>query len=109
MGPAAGQRRSRWDAKRGWISSDFDDPDTTVVTFLYAPGLGSGKPDGSSLQFRRAVPDDGTPPEAQAAAALHQLAEEDPKTYGQVCGSSPERAAEPGEYHAEWTIDEDIV
>ncbi|SEF18058.1 hypothetical protein SAMN05428954_7172 [Streptomyces sp. 2112.3] len=83
---------SRWDAKRGWISSDFDDPDSTVVTFLYAPGLGSGKPDGTSLQFRWVIPDDGTPPEAQAAAALNRLAEEDPKTYGQVCGGSLERA-----------------
>ncbi|MEU6328786.1 hypothetical protein ABZ851_16135 [Streptomyces sp. NPDC047049] len=87
---------SRWDAKRGWISSDFDDPDTTVVTFLHAPGLGSGKPGGISLQFRWAIPDDGTPPEAQAAAALNRLAEEDPKTYGQVCGGSLERAEELG-------------
>ncbi|WP_336053065.1 hypothetical protein [Streptomyces sp. CA2R101] len=77
-------------------SSDFDDPDTTVVTFLHAPGLGSGKPDGMPLQFRWAIPDDGTPPEAQAAAALNRLAEEDPKTYGQVCGGSLERAEELG-------------
>lgn len=87
---------SRWDAKRGWISSGFEDPDTTVVTFEYAPGLGSGKPDGIPLHFRWVVPDDGTPPEAQAAAALRRLAEEDPKTYGQVCGGSRERAEELG-------------
>nr|WTB30013.1 hypothetical protein OG781_11415 [Streptomyces sp. NBC_00830] len=89
---------SRWDARRGWISSGFDDPDTTVVTFSYLPGLASGKPDvaGGSLQFRWVVPDDGTPPEAQAAAALRRLAEEDPKTYGRVCGGSRERAEELG-------------
>ncbi|MFF1707142.1 hypothetical protein [Streptomyces sp. NPDC058252] len=87
---------SRWDAKRGWISSGFDDPDTTVVTFGYAPGLGSGKPDGIPLQFRWVVPDDGTPPEAQAAAALRRLADEDPKTYGQLCGGNRERAEELG-------------
>ncbi|WP_258037217.1 hypothetical protein [Streptomyces sp. SM14] len=87
---------SRWDARRGWISSGFDAPDTTVVTFDYAPGLGSGKPDGIPLQFRWVVPDDGTPPEAQATAALNRLAKEDPKTYGHVCGGSPERAAELG-------------
>ncbi|MFF8785189.1 hypothetical protein [Streptomyces sp. NPDC015125] len=87
---------SRWDAKRGWISSGFDDPDTTVVTFVYAPGLGSGKPDGIFLRFRWVVPDDGTPPEAQATAALNRLAEEDPKTYGQVCGGTRERAEELG-------------
>ncbi|MEV0281276.1 hypothetical protein AB0I22_33495 [Streptomyces sp. NPDC050610] len=87
---------SRWDAKRGWISSGFDDPDTTVVTFGYAPGLGSGQPDGLPLQFCWVVPDDGTPPETQAAAALRRLAEEDPKTYGQVCGGTRERAEELG-------------
>lgn len=87
---------SRWDAKPGWISSGFDDPDTTVVTFGYAPVPGSGKPDGIPLQFRWVVPDDGTPPEAQAAAALDRLAREDPKTYGQVCGGSRERAGELG-------------
>ncbi|MER7813574.1 hypothetical protein [Streptomyces sp900116325] len=87
---------SRWDAKRGWISSGFEDPDTTVVTFGYAPGLGSGKPDGIPLQFRWVVPDDGTAPEAQAAAALHRLAKEDPKTYGQLCGGNRERAEELG-------------
>ncbi|MEU9370842.1 hypothetical protein AB0D71_40575 [Streptomyces avermitilis] len=87
---------SRWDAGRGWISSGFDDPDTTVVTFWYVPGLAAGKPDGDPLQFRWVVSDDGTPPEAQAAAALRRLAEEDPKTYGQVCGGSRERAEELG-------------
>ncbi|MET9890240.1 hypothetical protein ABZZ47_08460 [Streptomyces sp. NPDC006465] len=87
---------SRWDAKRGWISSGFDDPDTTVVTFSYAPGLASGKPDGIPLQFRWVIPDDDTPPETQAAAALRRLAVEDPKTYGQVCGGNRERAEELG-------------
>jgi hypothetical protein len=87
---------SRWDARRGWISSDFNDPDTTVVTFSYAPGLAAGKPDGIPLQFRWVIPDNGTSPEAQAAAALRRLAEEDPKTYGQVCGGNRERAEELG-------------
>ncbi|WP_406263031.1 hypothetical protein OHT93_00315 [Streptomyces sp. NBC_00191] len=89
---------SQWDASRGWISSGFDDPHTTVVTFWYMPGLGSGRPEraDSPLQFRWVVPDDGTPPEAQAAAALRRLAEEDPKTYGRVCGGSRERAEELG-------------
>lgn len=42
------------------------------------------------------IPDDGTPPEAQAAAALRRLAEEDPKSYARVCGGSRERAEELG-------------
>ncbi|MER5730654.1 hypothetical protein ABT084_20375 [Streptomyces sp. NPDC002138] len=36
------------------------------------------------------------PPEARAAAALHRLAEEDPKCYAQICGGSRERAEELG-------------
>ncbi|WP_331743709.1 hypothetical protein OH809_44885 (plasmid) [Streptomyces sp. NBC_00873] len=89
---------SRWDAGRGWISSGFDDPDTAVVTFWYVPGLASGSPEraDSPLQFRWVIPDDGTPPEAQAAAALRRLAEEDPKSYARVCGGSRERAEELG-------------
>ncbi|MGW1778779.1 hypothetical protein ACWCQQ_06500 [Streptomyces sp. NPDC002143] len=87
---------ARWDARRGWISTGHEDQDTTVVTFLYAPGLGAGAADGDPLQFRWTVPDDGAPPEAQAAAALRRLAGEDPKTYAQLCGGSRERAAELG-------------
>jgi hypothetical protein len=89
---------SQWDASRGWISSGFDDPDTAVVTFWYVPGLASGRPEraDSPLQFRWVIPDDGTPPEAQAAVALRRLAEEDPKSYARVCGGSRERAEELG-------------
>ncbi|WP_329192387.1 MULTISPECIES: hypothetical protein [unclassified Streptomyces] len=88
----------RWDARRGRISSGFRHPDTTEVTFWYVPGPAAGRPEraDSPLQFCWVIPDDGTPPEAQAAAALRRLAEEDPKTYGRVCGGSPERAAELG-------------
>ncbi|MFI9048299.1 hypothetical protein [Streptomyces sp. NPDC053427] len=88
----------RWDAERGRVSSGFDDPDTTVVTFWYAPRPASGMPERADgrLQFRWVVPDDGTPPEAQAAAALRRLAEEDPTTYGRVCGGSRRRAEELG-------------
>ncbi|MEU6243884.1 hypothetical protein [Streptomyces sp. NPDC047024] len=89
---------SRWDASQGWISSGFDDPDTAVVTFWYVPGLASGSPErpDSPVHFRWVVPDDGTPPEAQAAAALHRLAEEDPKSYATVFGGSRERVEELG-------------
>ncbi|WP_433436004.1 hypothetical protein [Nonomuraea sp. CA-141351] len=89
---------SRWDASPGWISSGFDDPDTTVVTFWYVPGLASGRPEraDSPLQFRWVIPDDGAPPETQAAAALRRLAEEDPKSYARICGGSRERAGELG-------------
>ncbi|MER6539089.1 hypothetical protein ABT215_35955 [Streptomyces sp900105755] len=89
---------SRWDTSRGWINSGFDDPETAVVTFWYVPGLASGSPEraDSPLQFCWVIPDDGTAPEAQAAAALRRLAEEDPKSYARVCGGSRERAEELG-------------
>lgn len=86
----------RWDARRGWISSDAEEPDSTVVTFWYAPGLAAADTLKDALQFRWVLPDDGGPPGAQAAAALRRLGEEDPKTYARVCGGSPERAAELG-------------
>jgi hypothetical protein len=87
---------ARWDARPGWIDVDVEDPDTTVITFLHAPGLGRGEPDGILLQFRWALPDDGTPPQERAAAALRRIARENPTRYAQLCGGSPARAAELG-------------
>lgn len=81
----------RWDARRGWISSGCEEPDTTVVTFWHAPGLAAADTLKGARQFRWVLPDDGGAPEAQAAAALRRLAAEDPKTYARVCGGSPER------------------
>ncbi|WP_327183115.1 hypothetical protein [Streptomyces sp. NBC_01334] len=87
---------SRWDARRGWISTGHEEPDTAQVHFWYQPGLGAGCPEGDPLVFRWTVPDDGTPPEAQAAAALRRLAEEDPKNYSRVSGGTRQRAEELG-------------
>ncbi|MFD9321042.1 hypothetical protein ACFWDQ_25810 [Streptomyces sp. NPDC060053] len=87
---------SRWDARRGWTSTGTEDPDTVQVHFWYQPGLGAGRPEGDPLVFRWTVPDDGTPPEAQAAVARRRLAEEDPKKYGRVSGGIRKRAEELG-------------
>ncbi|MEU9268261.1 hypothetical protein AB0E04_22805 [Streptomyces sp. NPDC048251] len=87
---------SRWDARRGWISTGHEEPDTAQVHFWYQPGLGAGRPEEDPLVFRWTVPDDGTPPEAQAAAALRRLAEEDPKSYSRVSGGTRKRAEELG-------------
>ncbi|AVV42574.1 hypothetical protein C6376_15240 [Streptomyces sp. P3] len=87
---------ARWDARRGWIGTGFDDPDTVKVNFWYRPGLAAGHPEGDALVFQWAVPDDGAPPEEQAAAALRRLAEEDPKHYSRVNGGTRERAEELG-------------
>ena len=85
---------TRWDSRVGWIGTDFLKTDTTTVSFTYWPGLATGQQDkqGPWLQFIWSVPDDGTPPEIQAAAMLRRLAEQDPKTYAEVRGGSASHA-----------------
>ncbi|WP_328481830.1 hypothetical protein OHS71_26475 [Streptomyces sp. NBC_00377] len=86
----------RWDARRSRIGTGHEDPEIVQVNFWYQPGSAAGCPEGEPLGFRWTVPDDGTPPEAQAAAALRRLAEEDPKTYSRVSVGTRERAEELG-------------
>jgi hypothetical protein len=85
---------TRWDAAKGWIGTDFRDPDTTVLSFTFWPGLAAGRKDraGPWLQFTWRLPDDGTPPVDRAAAALRRLAAEDPKSYAELIGGSREHA-----------------
>lgn len=85
---------TRWDAAKGWIGTDFRDPDTTVLSFTFWPGLAAGQKDrdGPWLQFTWRLPDDGTPPVERAAAALRRLAAEDPKSYAELIGGSREHA-----------------
>jgi hypothetical protein len=85
---------TRWDGQVGWIGTDFHDQDETVISFTYWPGLAAGQrdDDGPWLQFIWSLPDDGTPPENRASAALRQLAEQDPKTYAHVGGGSRSHA-----------------
>ncbi|MDI2129539.1 hypothetical protein [Yinghuangia seranimata] len=89
---------SRWDTQLVWCGTVFDRPDTAAVTVRHAPGLGGREPapDDDLLYFRWDVTDDGTPPEAQAAAALRRLADEDVKASAVVCGGRRERAEELG-------------
>ncbi|GGW46566.1 hypothetical protein [Streptomyces xantholiticus] len=83
-----------WDAAKGWIGTDFDDPDITVLSFVFRPGLAAGRKDKDEpwLQFVWRLPDDGTPPGERAAAALRRLAAEDPKGYAELIGGSREYA-----------------
>ncbi|MET7617912.1 hypothetical protein [Streptomyces sp. NPDC005408] len=85
---------TRWDAGPGWVGTDFTDPDVTVLSFMYWPGLAAGQrdKDGPWLQFIWSLPEDGTPPEDRATAALHLLATSDPKTYAEIRGGSREFA-----------------
>ncbi|GGY07045.1 hypothetical protein [Streptomyces hiroshimensis] len=85
---------ARWDARMDWVGTGFHDPDTVAVSFTFRPGIAAGRQDkdGHSLQFIWDFPDDGTPPEEQAAAALHRLSTQDPKGYAEVRGGSRESA-----------------
>ncbi|MFB6828112.1 hypothetical protein [Streptomyces hydrogenans] len=69
---------TRWGLRRGWISTYFRDPDTTVVTFTEP--LPDGVGDRERF-FEWHLPDDGTPPPERAAEALRRMAEEDPRTF----------------------------
>ncbi|MEU5211718.1 hypothetical protein [Streptomyces sp. NPDC020742] len=79
---------TRWDARLGWVGTDFTDPDTTVLSFVYWPGLAAGRQDrdGPWLQFVWRIPEDGTPPQERADAALSRLATTDPKAFAEVTG-----------------------
>lgn len=88
----------RWEARAGWVTSGHEDPNTVVVTFWHLPGLVAGDrrllSDG--LQFWWEVPDDGRPPEEQAAEVLSRLAGEDPRNYAKFCGGNGALAKELG-------------
>ncbi|MEV7087832.1 hypothetical protein AB0O07_18375 [Streptomyces sp. NPDC093085] len=72
---------ARWGARAGWAGTDFRDPDTAVITFLHTPARTAETPEPHPVQHLWHLPDNGTPPESQAAAALHRLTEQDPRTY----------------------------
>ncbi|MEU5217641.1 hypothetical protein AB0G79_15780 [Streptomyces sp. NPDC020807] len=91
-----------------WISTDFGEPETTVVAFSGPPlaaggpergagpgadsgtgsgtgsGGGSAQGEGKTCYFQWRLPDDGTPPERRAADALRRLAAEDPRRYPEL-------------------------
>ncbi|QKW07921.1 hypothetical protein HUT18_17520 [Streptomyces sp. NA04227] len=73
---------SRWGLERGRIATDFSDPDVVEMTFLRLPDTESGNPEPPEdiRHHHWRIRDDGTPPEAQAAAVLRRLAEEDPRS-----------------------------
>ncbi|MFF4696220.1 hypothetical protein [Streptomyces chattanoogensis] len=85
---------TQWDARLGWVGTDFNDPDTAVLSFTFWPGIATGQryENGPWLQFIWSLPDNGTPPEDQAATALQRLATADPKGYAEVKGGSREYA-----------------
>ncbi|QES48753.1 hypothetical protein DEJ50_13920 [Streptomyces venezuelae] len=72
---------SRWDCGEASARPSWGDPGTVTVSFAHQRGLGAGthEPGGPRLYFEWLVPDDGSPPQEQAAAALRRLAAGDPR------------------------------
>ncbi|MFE6836870.1 hypothetical protein ACFVFI_18820 [Streptomyces sp. NPDC057705] len=83
-----------WGCGAGGAFTAWDDPETVELHFTYAPGAEPGVPGTGEpwLQFAWRIPDDGTPPEAQARAALERLAAQNPCTWARLCGGSKEYA-----------------
>ncbi|MEU3606639.1 hypothetical protein AB0E83_14525 [Streptomyces sp. NPDC035033] len=71
---------TRWGLRQGWISTDFRDPDVTVVTFTGPPPDGAG---GRGPFYTWHLPDDGGPPAERAAEALRRMSETDPRTFAE--------------------------
>lgn len=70
---------TRWDVTPGWIGTSWREPDTVDVGLSLPP---EPETDGGSRRyFHWELPDDGRPPEVQAAAALQRLATTDPRTF----------------------------
>ncbi|WP_406285700.1 hypothetical protein [Streptomyces sp. NBC_00209] len=67
---------ARWSVRFDWAGTAFRDPDETLVSLLH------DVEDGHVRQILWHIPEDGTPPEDRAAAALRRLSEEDPRAYG---------------------------
>lgn len=67
---------ARWNVRLDWAGTASSNPDDTLISLFY-----DGE-DGYVRQIRWRIPEDGTPPEDRAAAALRRLGEEDPRAYG---------------------------
>ncbi|MDX3540447.1 hypothetical protein PV721_40345 [Streptomyces sp. MB09-01] len=89
---------SRWDLRANGIATDWHDPHTSVLWLVFTPPDGAVGPDGNPLRlsFEWRLPDDGTPPEERAAAALERIARSDPKGFARLQRGSSELAASLG-------------
>ncbi|PZT75601.1 hypothetical protein [Streptomyces sp. AC1-42W] len=67
---------ARWHVRFGWATTTFREVDETLISLMY------DAEDGSVRQLLWRVPEDGTPPEDRAAAALRRPLTEDPRGYG---------------------------
>ncbi|AUG82176.1 hypothetical protein CFP65_7605 [Kitasatospora sp. MMS16-BH015] len=67
---------AHWELELCWATTSHSDPDTAV---LMLGNVGSRAGADYPNRYEWTVPDDGTPAEAQAAAALRRLGEADPR------------------------------
>lgn len=90
---------SRWDLSVNWVGTDWQDPHTTVVRLVYTPPDRAEGTEGAPpprLYFDWRLPDDGSPPQERAAAALERIAASDPKGFARLQGGDSELAASLG-------------
>ncbi|MCX5376628.1 hypothetical protein [Streptomyces sp. NBC_00091] len=86
---------ARWECRPGWTGTAYREPDSAHVSFTYRPAAPPAVQEHGEppwLQYFWELPDDGRPPEVQAAAALDRLAGGDPTTWSRICGGSRESA-----------------
>ncbi|MFD9522265.1 hypothetical protein [Streptomyces sp. NPDC059979] len=88
----------RWDLAPVWISTDHREPHTTVVRLVFTSPDGAQDPHGNPLRlyFDWRLPDDGSPPQERAAAALERIAHGDPKGFAPLARGSSKLAQSLG-------------
>ncbi|MFD7097288.1 hypothetical protein [Streptomyces xanthophaeus] len=88
----------RWDLGVIWVGTDVREPHTTVARLVFSAPDGAEDPHGQPLRlyFEWRLPDDGSPPEERAAAALERIVRSDPKGFARLHRGSSELAASLG-------------
>ncbi|MFC9816190.1 hypothetical protein ACFVJM_29490 [Streptomyces virginiae] len=93
----------QWGLMAADISTHHREPHTTVMRFVFLAPDGAEDGHGRPLRlyFDWRLPDDGSPPQERAAAALDRIERSDPKDFAQLQRGSSELAAALGYTWAE--------
>ncbi|MFJ3831306.1 hypothetical protein ACIPWI_25555 [Streptomyces sp. NPDC090046] len=88
----------RWGLAPSSVATAHDEPDTTVMRFVFLAPDGAEDRHGQPLRlyFDWRLPDDGSPPEERAAGALERIGRSDPKGFAGLQRGSSELAAALG-------------
>ncbi|MFC9825151.1 hypothetical protein ACFWG6_32140 [Streptomyces erythrochromogenes] len=89
---------ARWGLKLRSITTDHSEPHIAVMRLVFLAPDGAEDRHGRPLRlyFDWRLPDDGSPPEERAAAALERIGSFDPKGFAQLQRGSSELAAALG-------------